>query len=276
MIIHKTSTSGNDFVIVSRKEFLQTGEKEPDFAIKVCAEEEADGVIFYSPAEEGADFRIVNSDGSGAEISGNGMAGLASVLFATGICKDRAVLNTTAGTRIIELIEQNDPLFRLRVDMGLPDFKNRKFFPFLAGSQNEYDYRGIPFYPVSTGNPHAVVILEQFPEDTGELVKQGGELEAAEIFPMRTNVEFVLRPDSENREEVPLIRTFFYERGAGVTPFSSTGTTAVFSVLHRLGLIGDSMKMETGEGPVPVMLKDKILIESSTQIVYKKEYPKDK
>jgi len=272
MIIHKTSTSGNEFVIVHRREFLDTGENERDFSVRLCAGEGSDGVIFYSPAEAGTDFRIVNSDGSGAEISGNGMAGLASVLFATGKCRDRAVLNTPAGTRLIERIGGTGPAFRLRVDMGLPDFFNPKFFPFLLENQIQYEYRGTQFYPVSTGNPHAVVILDQFPKEPGTLETRGRELESADIFPRRTNVEFVLRPESGISEECPVIHAFFFERGAGVTPFSSTGTTAVFSVLHRLGMIGNSIQIATAEGAVPVTLKKKIFIESSTKIVYKKKY----
>ncbi|MEN8223552.1 MAG: hypothetical protein ABFR36_09890, partial [Acidobacteriota bacterium] len=185
------------------------------------------------------------------------------------------ILRTAAGTRAIRVIESENNIFQLQVDMGLPEFNERKFFPFLTPGKKEYEYNGTKFYPVSTGNPHAVVMLDKYAGDLTELEIIGKEIESGDIFPERTNVEFVFPIKKNNRYDKPLIEAFFYERGAGVTSFSSTGTTAVFSILNDLGIIGDSMNMQTPEGVVPVFLKDKIFIESSTKIVYKGEYFKD-
>ncbi len=272
MIFYKTSTSGNDFIIVNRGEFEKIDIRESKFSEDICKSEDADGVIFYSTGKKVSYFRIVNSDGSIAEISGNGMAGLASVLFASGIYKNEAILETPAGTRTISLISSKNNTFKLQVDMGLPDFNKKKFFPFLKPGKKGYEYNGITFYPVSTGNPHTVIILDENPADLTELKNIGKAMESGDIFPERTNVEFVFPFKKYGNNDPPVIEAFFYERGAGVTSFSSTGTTAVFSVLNKLGKIGNSMKMVTREGSVPIFLKDKIFIESSTEIVYKKEY----
>jgi len=275
MIVYKTSTSGNDFLIVDRSGFNGSDKDRGPFAIEICSRKvktRADGVIFFSGKNDTFDFSIFNKDGSEAEISGNGMAGLSSVLFATGRADKKITLRTTAGNRTITLIDSIDERYTLRVDMGFPEFNEKKFFPFLIPGKKEYEYKGIRFYPVSTGNPHAVVILDTHIRDLSRLEKIGSEIESGEIFPERTNVEFVFPVKDPGTKNVPLIEAFFYERGAGVTPFSSTGSTAVFSVLHSLGIIGDSMMIKTSEGPVPIFIKDRIFIESHTKIVYKGVY----
>ncbi len=274
MIFYKTSTSGNDFIIVDRGEFGAPENKDTEFSKDICEKEKADGVIFYSIENEVVDFQIVNSDGSYAEISGNGMAGLSTVLFASGKYEDKIILRTSSGIRTIRLIETNNIIFKLQVDMGLPEFNEKKFFPFLEPGKNEYEYDGTRFYPVSTGNPHAVIILDEHIDDMSKLECIGKKMESGSIFPERTNVEFIFPITKKINNSTPVIEAFFYERGAGVTSFSSTGTTAVFSILNSLGKIGNSMKIQTPDGLVQVCLKDKIFIESSTKIVYKGEYRK--
>ena len=279
MIFHKTSTSGNDFIIVDRVGFNKLGKDEGEFTEEICDKIKgpgADGVIFFSHGDNIFNFSIFNSDGSEAEISGNGMAGLSATLFSMKKSRDMIKLQTRAGTRIIRLISKEGNSFRQKVDMGLPEFNENKFFPFLTPGRKEYEYNGINFFPVSTGNPHVVVILKKYPEDITKLEMSGRILESGNIFPHRTNVEFVFPMDKTSAEDIPVIETFFYERGAGVTPFSSTGSTAVFAVLHDLGMVGDSLKIKTFEKPVLISLKKRIFIESYTKIVYKGEYTSGK
>ena len=279
MIFHKTSTSGNDFIIVDRGEFTKLGMTEGDFSREICDKLKnpgADGVIFFSPEDEIFNFSIFNSDGSEAEISGNGMAGLSATLFSMRRSRNPITLRTRAGSRIIRLIDKVGNRFKMEVDMGLPEFNNNKFFPFLTSARKEYDYKGISFFPVSTGNPHAVVILKDYPDDITKLEMSGKLLESGDIFPHRTNVEFVFPIGKTHGKDTPEIEAFFYERGAGITPFSSTGSTAVFAVLHNLGMVGDSIKIRTIENPVLISLNERIFIESYTEIVYKGEYIKGK
>ena len=275
MIFHKTSTSGNDFIIVDLVEFNKLGKDRGVFAEEICDRNRgtgADGVIFFSPGEEAYNFSIFNSDGSEAEISGNGMAGLAATLFSTGEKTELIKLKTGAGIRTIRLLTKEGSSYRQEIDMGLPEFNEKKFFPFLTPGKKEYEHKGTHFFPVSTGNPHAVVFLEKEPAEIEELEITGRELESGDIFPERTNVEFIFPIDKADFEDIPVIEAFFYERGAGVTPFSSTGSTAVFSVLHDLGIAGDSIKIKTPEEPILISLKERIYIESYTKIVYKGEY----
>ncbi|MCK4889750.1 MAG: diaminopimelate epimerase, partial [Candidatus Aminicenantes bacterium] len=101
MIFHKTSTSGNDFIIVDRVEFNRLGKDEGEFAKEICNKIEgpgADGVIFFLPENDIFNFSIFNSDGSEAEISGNGMAGLSATLFSMKKSRDMIKLQTRAGT----------------------------------------------------------------------------------------------------------------------------------------------------------------------------------
>jgi diaminopimelate epimerase len=276
MIFYKTSTSGNDFIIVDRGEFDLTGRDPGEFAREICNRDHgagADGIIFYSHGENITGFRIINSDGSGAEISGNGMAGLASVLFFLDKSREKVTLESPAGTRSVELAGREGNTFLQIIDMGSPRFDNKGHFPFLVEERLNYEYGGMKFFPVSTGNPHAVILLEGKEPQIGDLISTGKILGSAEIFPQGTNVEFVHPFNTPQGDNIPLIRTVFVERGAGVTPFSSTGSTAVFSVLARLGLVGDRIRIAAGDNDIPIhKTGDNVFIESSTKIVYKGEY----
>ena len=125
MIFHKTSTSGNDFIIVDRVEFNKLGKDRGVFAEEICDRNKTDGVIFFSPGEEVYNFSIFNSDGSEAEISGNGMAGLAATLFSTGEKTELIKLKTGAGIRTIRLLAKEGSSYRQEIDMGLPEFNEK-------------------------------------------------------------------------------------------------------------------------------------------------------
>lgn len=305
MEFYKTTAFGNDFIHVDNN-VVQTvadcfgismtggepGEtKRGELSRKICTRETgagADGVIYYGTGGQTVSFDIFNRDGSRAEISGNGMAGLASVLFYTRRCQDEAVLETRVGQRRIRCLHRDGNRFRLSVDLGQPDFEHRAFFPFLEENKDSYSFGGIIFYPVSVGNPHAVVVmdktaaagLESAGTDIEEQVRDlGGRLAGADLFPQGTNVEFVipspdpgLEPDYEAGNH---FRIFYYERGVGMTGSSSTGSAAVFAVLRRIGLVTGHLSLPVpkwqgrDDDPIKISGKSKILVESSTKIVYK-------
>ena len=96
-----------------------------------------------------------------AELSGNGMAGLAAVLFRRRLASSPLILQTPVGRRQVELLARRGPVFQLKVEIGRPDFSNRTFFPFLKNRQDRSLIDGLEFYPVSVGNPHAVVLCRE-------------------------------------------------------------------------------------------------------------------
>ena len=152
-----------------------------------------------------------------------------------------------------------------------PDFHNSDFFPFLEINHLEkplyrfHEHEGIRFYPVSVGNPHVVVLMEKMPNEE-TLIGMGQTLESAVLFPQKTNVELVV---FENESDC---RVFYYERGVGPTLSSSTGSSAVFAVLRKLGRIRDRLTIKTQGGGIKIYGKTGIHIESFSKIVYKGIY----
>jgi diaminopimelate epimerase len=291
MIFYKTVSAGNDFLHIAVEdlaEFVRTNNgrapgvtgvtgvtdisktSKGRLAQCLCQRQTgagADGVTFYSVGEQEVQFEIFNRDGSEAELSGNGMAGVSALLFYLGKFKDRLVLNTRTGPRTHFLLEQDDADFKLKIEIGSPDFHNTAFFPFLEPGQYAYTHENIRFHPVSVGNPHVVVLLEkELPDD--HLERMGKMLEGAGIFPNRTNVELVFFRDRED------CRVFYYERGVGRTVSSSTGSAAVFAVLQKLGSIRaqEHLTIATPAGKIKIFGNASIAIENYSKIVYKGFY----
>jgi diaminopimelate epimerase len=210
-------------------------------------------------------FAIYNRDGGEAELSGNGMAGLAAVLLQRRLAASPVILQTAVGERRVDLLARRGPLFQLNVEIGRPDFSNRYFFPFLRDKREPWAVDGLEFHPVAVGNPHAVVLCRER-TDPRRLAALGEKLENHPMFPKRVNVEFVHFTHGE------ICRVFFYERGVGPTQASSTGSAAVFAVLRKLGLVTNSLLIDCGADPIAVSWKQGIFIHNFTRLVCRGEY----
>lgn len=268
MIFYKTVAAGNDFL-----HFKYSGD-EPDFdpalkAVELCDRHEgagADGLVCYSEKSENIfSFRIFNKDGGEAELSGNGMGGCASVIF-NNYDINSLIFETKVGRKHISLKKREKNIFTLSVEIGEPDFSNISFFPFIENSET-VTIAGYTLHPVSVGNPHVVVLPEKTP-DYETLIRDGRMLESHELFPQGTNVEFIL-PSSRLSEGIAEV--FFYERGAGYTKSSSTGSSAVYAVLQKLGKLNNNepLTITTEKGPVIVSGSRIIHIENRVKVVYK-------
>lgn len=285
MIFYKTVSAGNDFLHVAVEDLAEFVETTPGRALGVtdiskiskgrlaqclCQRQTgpgADGVTFYSVDKKEVQFEIFNRDGGEAELSGNGMAGVSALMFYQGKFIDRLVLNTRAGAKTHYLLARDGANFKLKIEIGGPDFQNTVFFPFLVPGKYAYTHEQITFHPVSVGNPHVVVPLEkEMPDD--DLEQMGKKLEGAAIFPNRTNVELVF---FRGREDC---RVYYYERGVGRTVSSSTGSAAVFAVLQRLELIKpqEDLTITTPAGKIKIFGNGGISIENYSKIVYKGSY----
>lgn len=187
----------------------------------------ADGLILVMPSQK-ADFRmrIFNADGSEAEMCGNGIRGLGKYVREHGMT-DRSTITveTGAGVKRIALTLQGDAVVAATVDMGKPQL-NRAEIPMLGEPGNEpviehpLEVGGEPFAVtcVSMGNPHCVIFV---PDVDHFAVKEiGPSAENHELFPQRTNVEFVTVVDPAH------IKMRVWERGAGETLACGTGAAA--------------------------------------------------
>ncbi|MBN2347064.1 MAG: diaminopimelate epimerase [Candidatus Aminicenantes bacterium] len=299
MTFYKASSFGNDFIVVAAEELA--GRADPEaLAREICDRRTGvggDGVVFYRLAGRKAavpgesslkrvsaspgggkfriEFQVRNRDGGAAELSGNGMAALAATLLQRRRAATPLLLRTACGPRRVALLGRQGPVFHLDVEIGRPDFAARDFFPFLRARQAGYRAAGVKFYPVAVANPHAVVLCRTLPS-AARLAALGKKLQGHALFPGRVNVEFVQFVSREH------CRVFFYERGVGPTPASSTGSAAVFAVLRRLGLAGDRLVIErwtapSGQGEeyppeIHVRWQGGIHVRTVTRLVCKGEY----
>ncbi|HQQ51027.1 MAG TPA: diaminopimelate epimerase [Spirochaetota bacterium] len=186
----------------------------------------SDGLILILPSDK-ADFtmRMFNADGSEAEMCGNGIRGFAKYVYDHGLTKKTTIaVETLAGVKQVRCTVKNGKVHTVTVDMGEPILLRDKI-PMLGnpGTVIEEDLHvdGVKFSitAVSMGNPHVVIYVEDVKNFPVE--KYGPMIENHELFPKRTNVEFV---QIVTGKEV-IQRT--WERGSGETLACGTGASAV-------------------------------------------------
>lgn len=209
----KAHACGNDFLIVEAP-------ADPALAKTLCERHTgigADGVEFLERlGPRRARIRLVNADGSPAEISGNGTRCVAAWLAreehaAPG---DVLTIDTDAGPRSCTLISAEGSQFQIATGMGIPEVAQTQVA--LADKTIVYGIQ------VSMGNPHFVVVVhdENFRAHSRGWTELGRELGPHKHFPQQTNVEF-LRMISAGEIEIRI-----FERGVGPTTSSGTGTCA--------------------------------------------------
>ncbi len=255
--ITKMQGLGNDFVIIDYEEFSKSGLEMSELAKKVCDRNfgvGADGMIIPACKTDNADISwfFYNSDGTTAQMCGNGMRCFAKYVFDKKfIDKKKFTVETLAG--IIEPEIQEDG--KVRVNMGKPilnwekipfnpnqkQTNPQKFESFLLNVEN----KTFKINPISMGNPHCVIITD---ENLDELVENyGKKIETHKFFPEKTNVEFI-KIKSKNEIDFRV-----WERGCGVTLACGTGACAstVACILNNLtenklkvNLLGGSLTIE--------------------------------
>ncbi|KAL0922449.1 hypothetical protein M5K25_006437 [Dendrobium thyrsiflorum] len=226
---------GNDFIMVDNRESMEP-RVTPEQAMKICNRNfgvGADGVIFVMPGFNGTDYtmRIFNSDGSEPEMCGNGVRCFARFIVELENLHgtQRFRIHTGAGLIIPEI--QNDG--KVKVDMGQPILlapdvptklpANHKGA--VVRAEVLVDGIGWNVTCVSMGNPHCVTFStkqgEPLQVDDIQLEEVGPKFEHHEMFPSRTNTEFVQVFSRSH------LKMRVWERGAGATLACGTGACAV-------------------------------------------------
>ena len=205
----KASACGNDFLLIDGS---VAAADIVGVTRRICDRHEgvgADGVEWMYPhAAADAEIRLVNADGSEAEISGNGTRCVAAYLCAEQ-GKEKITIQTGAGLKTCVLTGRRDSEYEFEIEMGEARVERE-----LAVRLDAGEARGIP---VSMGNPHYVVFVREFAEDWRE---QAAEIQRSPQFKHGVNVELVVI-DSEHD-----VRALFFERGVGETRSSGTGSCA--------------------------------------------------
>jgi diaminopimelate epimerase len=219
---------GNDYIVFEADDLRDISSIE-DFAQRVCHRHTGiggDGIAVLKRLENEADYecRIINPDGSEAGFSGNGTRCAVSYLYHKNLWQEKSLkLKTRSGIKTYELLEQENSTYRFLAELGKPKFN----LPNAPMSENETaeefglmiprEEMAVRITFVNVGNPVAVIFVEDFAQIDWRSI--GSRIEAAPIFPDRTNVVFVKVIDQSNIE----IR--IWERGAGET--SSSGTCSI-------------------------------------------------
>ncbi len=222
---------GNDFILIDNRETEEL-KVTPEQAVVMCDRHfgiGADGIIFLlTAASASSDYtmRMFNSDGSVAEMCGNGIRCLAKFITDLGAPFPQGQgrqyrISTLAGVITPEILDNG----QIRVDMGIPALEAATIPTSLVAPELK-----VIDYPlevagqtwqvtcVNMGNPHCVTFVEDVAAIPLETI--GPMFEHHPTFPMRTNTEFiqVMAPD--------YLKMRVWERGAGATLACGTGACA--------------------------------------------------
>lgn len=214
---------------------------------------------------DGYDLDIYNSDGSMAEMCGNGVRAVATHLVQSKGLKKDFVIRTKAGPIGIGLSRAG-----IEVDMGRPILEGSKIPVRAKGEIVRRPLRvgakTFDIHCVSMGNPHCIVYVKdvnRFP------VKEIGSLiETHPFFPNRVNVEFV---QVVNRSHV---RARVWERGAGETLACGTGACAIGVASARYGKTGRNVKIDLPGGRLQVRWaeNDHVFLTGPAEVSFQGEF----
>jgi diaminopimelate epimerase len=236
----KVEGLGNDFLVVD----LRPGRPaaglsevmEPEVVRALCDRHfgvGGDGILAILPGVQGdARMRVLNADGSEAEMCGNGIRCVAKVLYDMDPALKRPLLriDTGAGLLACKITVVDGRAETVTVDMGRPEL-DPPSIPVAAPSGKmlvkhalRVGEREFVLTPVSMGNPHAVIFVDDPAADLRVLAESFGRgIEHDGFFPRRTNVEFARVRSGAAGTEIDLV---VWERGCGITLACGTGACA--------------------------------------------------
>jgi diaminopimelate epimerase len=233
----KVQGLGNDFLVVDLRPGrpgadVQPAPTDPEIARLLCDRHfgvGADGILAILPGTDGdARMRVINADGSEAEMCGNGIRCVAKVLWEKDPSLRRPVLkiDTGAGLLACAIDAVGDRVRTVAVQMGRPRLVRQEIPMTGPGAERALRVpvragdRTFAATGVSMGNPHAVIFIDDPAADLRALAESyGPKLEIDPLFPRRTNVEFARM----RNDDIDLV---VWERGCGVTLACGTGACA--------------------------------------------------
>ena len=244
--ITKMQGCGNDFIIIDYDEYVKSGLEMSELAIKLCDRHfgiGADGMIIpntHSDNKTDIAWYFYNSDGTTAQMCGNGMRCFAKYVYDKKLVnKKQFSVNTLAG--IIKPQIQDDGT--VKVNMGIPILEDEKI-PFKGEKTVNVKDKTFEITPVSMGNPHCIIFTEEDPMNLA--INYGPDMEKHPFFPEKTNTEFV-KIISEKEIEMRV-----YERGCGITLACGTGACASVVACILNNLTQDKVKVNLLGGAVSV------------------------
>lgn len=259
----KMHGAGNDYIYINK--LAGSGSVDildssfPDLARKVSDRHfgiGSDGLIMILPSDN-ADFfmRIFNADGSEAQMCGNGIRCVGKYVYDKGFTrKDRLAIETLSGIKTLQLHIKNGEVDSVTVDMGEPVLK-RSNIPMNCNERGNDNSPCISeilivggkefrITAVGMGNPHCVTYVDDVA--SCEVEKFGPQIECNEIWPEKTNVEFIEVIDSNH------LKMRVWERGSGETYACGTGTCAAVVASWLNGFTGRSVEVSLLGGKLKI------------------------
>lgn len=243
---------GNDYVYVNG--FVEKIEDKPAF-VRMVSDRHfgvgGDGAIFINPSKE-ADFEMemYNADGTRAEMCGNGIRCVGKYVYDKGLTdKTRISVVSFGKVKYLDLNVENGSVSTVRVNMGAPVLKAAEV-PVISTMEQSVDepvivngkeYR---MTCVSMGNPHAVVFMDHVADL--DIAALGPFFENHEVFPNRTNTEFVEVVDRNH------VTMRVWERGTGETLACGTGCCATVVACVLNGLTENDVRIKVLGGEIEV------------------------
>ena len=219
----------------------------------------ADGWMLVDPpcdADAEGTIQLYNSDGSIAEMSGNGTRCAAAFLIRHGHAAGVVRVRTGAGVKHLRLLGRRTLEFDFEMNMGRPELIAGSFPLEVAGGPRDVTLLWV-------GNPQCAVPVDHFDFDWRAL---GAEIERHPHFPKRTNVSFVKSVDAHT------IDVRFWERGAGETMSSGTGSTGAAAMAVARGMASSPVRVLTPAGPIDLRFDGDIYLTGPAEIVGEGEF----
>jgi diaminopimelate epimerase len=252
----KASACGNDFLLID-------GALAPQdvaaFTRRICDRHNgvgADGVEWMAPHfTADVEIRLINADGSAAEISGNGTRCVAAYVCSQ-LGKERISILTGAGMKICQLTSRTDSEYEFEIEMGDALVENELVLKLATG-----EVRGVP---VSMGNPHFVTFV---PEFATNWQAQAAEIQRQPHFQQGVNVELVAVDSKYD------VRARFFERGVGETQSSGTGSCASAVAAMATGRAASPVKVQAPGGAQTVRTNgSKVFLRGPARLVCRGDF----
>ncbi|MGI6129778.1 MAG: diaminopimelate epimerase [bacterium] len=245
---------GNDFILMENQP--TTDEAKLGLLARLLCHRHfgvgADGLILVLPGDKAPfKMRIINSDGSEAEMCGNGIRCFAKYVYERGLTKETEFeIETLAGIIRPRLMLASGKVTEVCVDMGQPRL-NAADIPVVGYGDGPVvkakltvDNTDFQFTAVSMGNPHIVIAVKDLENIPWQ--ELGPKMEQHPAFPKKVNVEFVQQVGEDR------LRVKVWERGAGPTLACGTGACAVAVASSLTGLVDRRATIELPGGELAI------------------------
>ena len=248
----------NDFIITWAEEAPPSN--WPEISRRICARTTgigADGWMLAWREAGGLRTRLFNSDGSEPEISGNGTRCAAAFALLKGAAAaPNVVITTAAGPKSLRVLSQQGHRFMFEMNMGIPRTEELHTTLNLAG--RDWDATTL-----NVGNPQCAIFVDALPADWRVAA---AEAEGHPRFPKRSNVSMVRVVDPHTIEAV------FYERGAGETRSSGTGSTGAACAAILRGVVSTPVEIRTPAGNLNLRWDDSVFLTGPAELIAEGTY----